>query len=312
MILVVGSTGLLGGLIARRLLEGAQRVRILVRQGSSYQALAGSGAEPAFGDLKDPGSLRAACQGIDTVITTANSALRGGADTVDTVDRQGNRNLIEAAKSAGIQRFIFVSALGVSEQSDIDFMRAKAESERCLRSSGMRYTILQPNVFMDVWISMLVGSAVQAGQPVTLVGDGRRKHSMIAVADVAACTIACVRNRDVVDQTIPLGGPAAVSWRDIVAASERAVGHPLEVRYLRPGEPIAGFPEVVSNLAASLESYDSPVPMEETASTLGVRLTPMEEFVGELFRRPAREPEDRSGAAARQSDARGATDPARA
>jgi NADH dehydrogenase len=312
MILVVGSTGLLGGSIAGRLLEGRHRVRILVRPGSQYQALAESGAEAVFGDLKDPASLLAACQRVDTVITTANSALRGGADTVETLDRQGNRNLIEAAQAAGVRHFIFISALGASEQSDIDLMRAKAETERYLRAGGMRYTILQPNAFLDIWVPMLVGSAVQAGQPVTLVGEGRRKHSMIAVADVAACTIACVKNRDVLDQTIPLGGPAAVSWRDIVAASERAVGRRLEVRYLRPGEPIPGFPEVVSNLAASLETYDSPVPMEETASTLGVRLTPVEEFVGELFRPPAREPEDRSGAAARQSDARRATDPARA
>lgn len=290
MILVVGSTGLLGGLIARRLLEQGHQVRILVRPGSSYQALAESRAEPALGDLKDPASLRAACQGIDTVITTANSALRGGADTVETVERQGNRNLIEAAQAAGVRHFIFISALGVSEQSDIAFMRAKAETERTLRSGGMRYTILQPNVFMDIWIPMLVGGAVQAGQPVTLVGECRRRHSMIAVADVAACTTACVGNTNVLNQTIPLGGPAPVSWRDIVAACERAVGHPLEVRYLQPGEPIPGFPDVVSQLAGSLENYDSPVPMEETASALGVRLTPMEEFVSELFRQPARVP----------------------
>jgi uncharacterized protein YbjT (DUF2867 family) len=283
VILVVGSTGVLGGMIARRLLERGLPLRILVRRGSGHAGLVESGAEPAFGDLKDPGSLRAACQGVDTVITTANSALRGGADTVETVDRQGNRNLIDAAQAAGVQHFIFISALGVSEQSDIEFMRAKAETERYLRSSGMRYTILQPNGFMDVWIPMLVGSAVQAGQPVTLVGEGRRKHSMIAVADVAAFTTACVGNKDVLDQTIPLGGPAAVSWRDIVAACERAVGHPLEIRFLPPGEPIPGMPAVVSQLAAGLEGYDSPVPMEQTASALGVQPTPMEEFVTELL-----------------------------
>lgn len=299
MILVVGSTGVLGGVIVRRLLERGLRLRILVRPGSNHIGLAESGAEPAFGDLKEPGSLRSACQGADTVITTANSALRGGADTVETVDRQGNRDLIEAAQAAGVQHFIFISALGASEQSGIDLMRAKAETERYLRSSGMRYTILQPNAFMDIWIPMLVGSAVQAGHPITLVGEGRRRHSMIAVADVAAFTIACVGNKDVLDQTIPLGGPAAVSWRDIVAACERAVGHPLETRHLQPGEPIPGLPDLVSQLAAGLESYDSPVPMEQTASGLGVRQIPMEAFVTELLRQPARVPEDRSAGAAR-------------
>jgi uncharacterized protein YbjT (DUF2867 family) len=283
MILVVGSTGVLGGMIARRLLEQGHRVRILVRAGSSYETLANSGAEPAFGDLKDPHSLEAACQGFDTVITTANSAHRGGADTVETLDRLGNRNLVEAAEAAGVRHFIFISALGASEESNIPFMRAKAETERYLRWSGMRYTILQPNLFMDVWIPMLVGNAVQAGQPVTLVGGGRRKHSMIAVADVAAFTVACVGSREVLDRIIPLGGPQAVSWRDVVAACERVVGHPIEIRFIRPGEPMPGLPDVVPQLAAGLETYDSPVPMEETASTLGVRLTPVEEFVTELL-----------------------------
>jgi len=283
MILVVGSTGFLGGLIARRLLEQGHSVRTMVRPGSSYEALAGSGAEPVFGDLKDPDSLQTACRGIDTVITTANSAHRGGADTVETLDRMGNRNLIEAAEAAGVRHFIFVSALGASEESNIPLMRAKAETERYLRWSGMRYTVLQPNMFMDVWIPMLVGNAVQAGQPVTLVGEGRRKHSMIAVADVAAFTVACVGSRNVLDQIIPLGGPAAVSWRDVVATCERVVGHPIEIRFIPPGAPMPGLPDVVPQLAAGLETYDSPVPMEEIASTLNIRLTPLEEFVAEML-----------------------------
>ncbi|MBA3759432.1 MAG: SDR family oxidoreductase [Gemmatimonadales bacterium] len=282
MILVVGSTGVLGGMIARLLLQQGLSVRILVRPGSSYAGLVELGAEPSFGDLKEPDSLGAACRGVDTVITTANSALRGGADTVETVDRKGNRNLIDAARTASVQHFIFVSALGVSEESGMEFMRAKAETERYLRDSGLGYTILQPNAFMDTWIPLLVGSAVQAGQPVTLVGEGRRRHSMIAAADVAAFTIACVE-KATLNRSIPLGGPEAVSWHDIVAACERALGHPLEVRRLALGESIPGLPDLVSQFAAALESYDSPLEMAQTSSALGVRLTPVEEFVTELL-----------------------------
>jgi NADH dehydrogenase len=220
MILVVGSTGLLGGMIARSLLEKGHSVRILVRPGSSYAGLVQLGAEPILGDLKEPSSLSAACRGVDTVITTANSALRGGGDTTETVDRRGNRNLIDAAEAAGVRHFIFISALGVSDESPVDFMRAKAETERYLRDSGMEYTILQPNVFLDVWIPLLIGTAVEAGEPVTLVREGRRRHSMIAAADVAAFTVACVSNPTAVDRTIPLGGPEPVSWRDIVGACD--------------------------------------------------------------------------------------------
>lgn len=80
MILVAGATGKLGGIITLRLLAEGRPLRILVRENSNYQALVEDGAQPVFGDLKDRGSLDKACQGINTVITTASSALRGGAD----------------------------------------------------------------------------------------------------------------------------------------------------------------------------------------------------------------------------------------
>lgn len=285
MILIVGSTGVLGGMIVRRLVEDGPGVRILVRPGSDFKRFGELGAEPVLGDLKEPYSLTAACRGVDTVITTANSALRGGADTVETVDRQGNRNLIDAARAAGVRHFIFISALGVSEESRMEFMRAKAETERHLRDSGMGYTILQPNAFMDTWIPLLVGSAVQAGRPVTLVGEGRRRHSMISAADVAAFTIACVGNTAAFNRTIPLGGPEAVSWYDIVAACERALGHPIEVRRVPVGESIPGLPDSVAQFAAALESYDSPLDMTQTATAFGVRLTPVEEYATEVLAR---------------------------
>ncbi len=81
MILVVGATGHLGGAVTRMLLAQGQPVRILVRPQSDYQPLAEAGAQVVLGDLKQPGSLDAACQGADTVITTANSAARGGERT---------------------------------------------------------------------------------------------------------------------------------------------------------------------------------------------------------------------------------------
>ena len=97
MILVVGGTGRLGGSIARDLLGRGKPVRVLVRPGSSYRELAASGAQPVIGDLKDAPSLHAACDGVDAVVTTANSLGRGEDDTIDSVDRVGNRNLVEAA-----------------------------------------------------------------------------------------------------------------------------------------------------------------------------------------------------------------------
>jgi uncharacterized protein YbjT (DUF2867 family) len=145
MNLVVGSTGLLGGMISRSLIEKGAAVRVLVRSGSTEIA----GAEPVRGDLKDRASLDAACSGVTTVITTANSAQRGGEDNVASVDLEGNLALIEAAKSAGVRHFIFVSAAAVDEASPVPLFAAKARVEKSLRESGMSWTIIAPHIFMS-------------------------------------------------------------------------------------------------------------------------------------------------------------------
>lgn len=147
--LVVGATGVLGGMITQRLLAEGKEVRILLRHNSpaegmavqgmatSARSLIDAGARPVYGDLKDRASLDGALDGIETVITTANSAMRGGEDTVDTVDRQGNRNLIEAARAAGVKQFIFTSFLGADLHNPVPLFQAKAETEAALAESGM-------------------------------------------------------------------------------------------------------------------------------------------------------------------------------
>src|SRR5690349_8199194 len=144
MILVVGATGQLGGLIARQLLQHDTDVRVLVRSNSTYQPLLDAGALPVFGDLKDRASLDAAVDGVDVVITTANAVGATGLDTIESVDLLGNRNLIDAARAAGVGRFIFTSALGSTPDSPMPFMRAKGLTEEHLRASGVPFTILAP------------------------------------------------------------------------------------------------------------------------------------------------------------------------
>ncbi|HUP46226.1 MAG TPA: SDR family oxidoreductase [Thermoanaerobaculia bacterium] len=211
MILVVGATGHLGGLIARRLLAEGRQVRALVREGSDGTKLARAGAQIAGGDMKDPSSLEAACGGVTTVVTTANSVSRGGADNIDSVDLQGNIHLIDAAAKAGVHRFIFVSAAAVDPASPVPLFAAKAKAEEHLRQSGMEWTIIAPHVFMDVWFPMIVGGAVRDGRPVPLVSGGKSRHSFIAAEDVAAFTSAAVDHPAARNQRILLGRPAAAA-----------------------------------------------------------------------------------------------------
>ena len=277
MILVVGATGNLGGAVTRMLLAQNKDVRILVRPKSNYQPLAEAGAQVVLGDLKEPGSLDAACQGVDTVITTANSAARGGEDNVQTVDLQGNRHLIDAAKAAGVKQFIFVSALTADLNSPFPLMQATGQTEDDLRKSGIPYTILAPNGYMELWVGMAVGMPAMMGHPVTIVGGGRRKHSFISAGDVAAFVLIVIGNPAAINQKLLLGGPHPFSFRDAVAIYERVLGHQIQVSSVAPGEPVPDLPEVMAQMLAGLDTYDSPLEMTETTRTFGIRLTPLEE-----------------------------------
>lgn len=298
MILVVGGTGILGGIIVHRLLAEGKAVRVLLRHTSpaevmakdnmatSPKSLIDAGAEPAYGDLKQPESLQEACKGVDVVITTANSAMRGGADTVDSVDRQGNRNLIEAAKKAGVKQFIFTSFLGASPNNPMPLFQAKAEIEAMLVADGLPYTILSPNFFMESWIGMVVGIPVKAQQPITLVGEGKRHHSLISIGDVAAFAATAVGHPEAINQKLILGGPEPLTWCGIVQAFENAIGHELPVNFVGMEEVIPSVPDIVSPVLTAMETYDSPIPMAETAKTFGVQLTPLNVVVNNMLGMP--------------------------
>jgi NADH dehydrogenase len=258
-------------------------VRILARTRSAAGSLETAGAEVAIGDLKSPGTLDVACDGVDVVVTTANSARREGADNIETVDTLGNRALIDAARTTGVKQFVFISAFGAVPDSPVPFLRAKALTEAHLRSSGMPYTILAPDVFMDVWIPMIVGGPVMSGQPVTIVGEGRRQHAFIASEDVAAFALASIGHAAAINHQIALGGPSAVSWRDVIAIFERVLGREIPVVTLTPGQPVPGLPETVGHLMAGLDAYDSPIDMAETARTFGVKQTTVEQYVTGLI-----------------------------
>jgi uncharacterized protein YbjT (DUF2867 family) len=81
------------------------------------------------------------------------------------------------------------------------------------------------------------------------------------------------------NQTIPIGGPAALSWLDAVRIFEEALGRPIQVNYVPPGRPLPGLPPFMAELMAGFARYDSLVPMDETAPRFGVQLTSLEEFV---------------------------------
>jgi uncharacterized protein YbjT (DUF2867 family) len=277
-ILVVGATGDLGGAVMRTLLSKSKSVRVLVRPQSNYKPLIDMGAQAVIGDLKNRISLDPACKDIEILITTATSAKRGGDDNPKTVDLEGNRNLIDAAKVAGVKQFIFVSANIADSNSPNPLMQAKGATEDYLRSSGVPFTIIAPDAFMEIWVAMVVGMPALAGQPVTLVGTGNRKHSFISSFDVAKFIIASINNPAAINQKLVLGGLEPLSFREVVAIFERFLGRKIPVQSVSFGEPVPGFPDAMAQIIGGFDTYDSAIDMTNTSKTFAVKLTPLEEF----------------------------------
>ncbi len=279
LILIVGSTGDLGGTITRMLLAKGKNVRILVRPKSNYLPLVQAGAQKVFGDLKDPTSLTAACKDAQFLVTTATATKRGDPDTPKTVDLEGNHNLIDAAKESGVKQFIFTSLSIADPNSIIPFIQAKAKTEEYLRSSSISYTIVAPNAFMETWIALPIGIPAITGQTVTVVGEGKRKHSFISLNDVAKFIVASINNPKALNQRLVIGGPKPYSILDSVAIFEQVLNHKIPINHVAPGEPVPGLPPQMAEMLGGLNFFDSPIEMNELSKLYGVELTSMDDFV---------------------------------
>lgn len=292
MILVVGATGTVGGRIVRGLLEQGKDVRILVRDPSpstelapmglatDAETLVAAGAQLVNGDLTDRASLDAACAGVDTLITTATSAKRDG--DLEAVDLQGTLSLIDAAKKAGVTHFIYTSAYGSAVGHQMPMLHVKATCEQALMESGLTWTILQPAIIYEVLGNMVIGIPLQAGEPVTLVGDGSHRHAYISEADLAAFAIAAVDNPAAHDACLEIGGPS-YSWCELVEAAGQAVGRELPVRFVPPGSELPLLDPGIGAWLAGFETYEDFIDMGDMPARLGVEITPLDAVMQQMF-----------------------------
>jgi uncharacterized protein YbjT (DUF2867 family) len=252
MILVAGSTGLVGAQICLKLANADKPVRALVRCTSDrtkVETLKSRGIEVAEGDLKDRSSLDTACAGVQTVVSTASSTLsHQPGDSIETVDREGELDLVEAARAAGVGHFVFVSFPPFRE--DFPLNRAKRAVEERLEASGLAYTILWPTFFSEVWLSPALGFDA-ANAKARVYGSGENTIRWISYLDVAAFAAACVDNPAARNKTIPLGGPDALSPLDSVRIFEHVTRRTFAVEHVTEEDLSAQKTAAKDSLSAS-------------------------------------------------------------
>ncbi len=226
MIVVVGSSGTVGGEVCRRLAAHGRQVRAVVRvttDAAKGEALRAIGAEVVVADLRDQPSLIAALAGADAVITTVSSmpfSYLAGENDIQTTDLAGMRHLVDAARAAGVRHLVYTSFSG-NIDVDMPLGRAKRASEAYLRSSGLGYTILRPSYFQEIWLSPAVGFDARASTA-TVYGDGTAPISWIALGDVAEFAVRSLDEPAARNAILELGGPEALSPMEVIRTFERA------------------------------------------------------------------------------------------
>jgi uncharacterized protein YbjT (DUF2867 family) len=269
---------------------------VLTRDAARGRRLRDLGAEIVVADLRDPRSLEAAVAGATYVITTANAFLGGrGSASVAAIDKQGTRNLIDAARKANVQRFVFTSALLPQSYRSIDYFAMKMENEDYLRRSGVSFTILRPTAFMETW-AHLIGDPLVKGQPAPIFGSGRTPINFVAVEDVAAVACLALDDPRALNAVVEIGGPQNLTFLDVAEVFERVTGKTARRRripvpvmralsfVMRPFNPVFARSVKAGALAAV-----TPQPFDPTAmlARYPVQLTTLEEWVRQKYGREA-------------------------
>jgi NADH dehydrogenase len=226
-VLVTGAAGFVGSHVAHALRARELAVRALVRSPDRASRLHAWGAEVATGDVTDAASLRAAVRDVDAVVHLV-AIIKGSRSDFERVMAQGTRNLVAAAKDAGVSRFVLASALGLDERSKdaVPYFAAKWEMERAVAQSGLDYTILRPSfVFGKDGGVLPTFVRLARFSPVTpIIGPGTSRLQPIWVEDMAAYYAAAVDLPGASNHTFEVGGPDAPTWNEFWDRLKRALG----------------------------------------------------------------------------------------
>ncbi len=290
MILVTGGTGFVGPKVVHVLRAEDREVRALVRDPGSRPAkqLEAWGCELARGDMTDAESLNRAVAGCDAVVHLV-AIPTGSAETFERVMIRGTRDLLAAAKRAGVTRFVLMSALGTHERSRelTPYFRAKWDEERAVVESGIEHVVFRPSFIFGRDGGMLPFVVRQVRwSPVLPVVGGPRRMQPIWIDDVAAFFVKALSLGQATNRTFEIAGPDVVTWDELYDRIMRALGKRrltfhMPMRVARAGAAViekvpTGLPisrdglaqlefeDNVADPAAAIETFGiSPIPLDE-------------------------------------------------
>jgi NADH dehydrogenase len=291
VILVTGGTGFVGPRVVHALRGRDLPVRAVVRNpsGRSATTLAAWGAELVPGDMTGAESLRRAVDGCDVVVHLV-AIRQGREEDFRRVMEQGTRDLVTAAQGAGVKRFVLMSALGTSAETQdlVPYYHAKWEQEQTVQGSGLEHVIFRPSfVFARDGGILPTFRRLARLAPVTpIIGSGRQQIQPIWIEDVAAYFAQAVDKPEAANRIFELGGPDAVTWNEFWERLKRVLGQRrpslhVPVALMRANalvtERLPGNIPLTRDLLTMLEHGDNVVSNDDAVRTFELPLVPLDE-----------------------------------
>jgi uncharacterized protein YbjT (DUF2867 family) len=208
-VLVAGATGYLGGYVVRELKAQGYFVRALARSPAKADSLHGVVDEVHVGQVTERETLSGGCDGMDVVFSSIGITRQRDGLTFRDVDFQGNRNLLETARQAGVRKFVYVSIMDGTRLRHLDIVKAHEDFVDVLARSGLAFTVVRPTGYfsdMEEIFTMAFKGRV------FLFGDGSKRTNPIHGADLAK---RCIDAIDCGETEIEIGGPEVLTWREI-------------------------------------------------------------------------------------------------
>jgi|SRR5579884_272499 len=232
MILIAGGTGRLGSDLVKRLAGRGHEVRILTRDPARAERLAGGRITVMRGDVRDRQSLQPALLGVETIVSAVHGFNDSAGDSLTAIDRDGNANLIDAAKAAGAA-FVLLSTVGAAADSPMELFAAKYVAEQHALRSGLPCTIVRATAFLQVWIELLEQTAARSGRPLVFA-RGQNPINFVSVGDVAALVERVVLDSAARGETLEIGGPENLTFDQLAHLVQNAAGRTAAPKHVPP------------------------------------------------------------------------------